>query len=40
MHCILSRSIFVPIVKYNSGTLSDSNIYRPIALATIVSKNV
>ena len=28
----------VPVVKNKSGNLSDSNNYRPIALATIVSK--
>ena len=32
------ETTIVPIVKNKSGNLSDSNNYRPIALATIVSK--
>ena len=32
------ETTIVPIVKNKSGHLSDSSIYRPIALATIVSK--
>ena len=32
----LSETTIVPIVKNKSGNLSDSNNYRPIALATIV----
>ena len=34
----LIQTTIVPIVKNKSGNLSDSNNYRPIALATIVSK--
>ena len=34
----LIETTIVPIVKNKSGNLSDSNNYRPIALATIVSK--
>ena len=34
----LIETTTVPIVKNKSGNLSDSNNYRPIALATIVSK--
>ena len=41
-HCYLPLSmietIIVPIVKNKCGNLSDSNNYRPIALATIISK--
>ena len=41
-HCYLPLSmietIIVPIVKNKCGKLSDSNNYRPIALATIISK--
>ena len=33
----LIETTIVPIVKNKSGNLSDSNNYRPIALATIVS---
>ena len=32
------ETIIVPIVKNKCGNLSDSNNYRPIALATITSK--
>ena len=32
------KTTIVPRVKNRSGNLSDSNNYRPIALATIVSK--
>ena len=32
------ETIIVPIVKNKCGHLSDSNNYRPIALATIISK--
>ena len=32
------ETTIVPIVKNKSGNLSDSSNYRPIALATIVSK--
>ena len=32
------ETILVPIVKNKCGNLSDSNKYRPIALATIISK--
>ena len=32
------ETIIVPIVKNKCGNLSDSNNYRPIALATIISK--
>ena len=32
------ETITVPIVKNKCGNLSDSNNYRPIALATIISK--
>ena len=32
------ETIIVPIVKHKCGNLSDSNNYRPIALATIISK--
>ena len=32
------ETIIVPIVKNKCGNLSDSNNYRPIALATIMSK--
>ena len=34
----LIETTIVPIVKNKSGNLSDSNNYRPIAFATIVSK--
>ena len=34
----LIETTIVPIVKNKSGNLSGSNNYRPIALATIVSK--
>ena len=34
----LIKTTIVPIVKNKSGNLSDSNNYRPIALAAIVSK--
>ena len=34
----LIATTIVPIVKNKSGNLSDSNNYRPTALATIVSK--
>ena len=34
----LIETTIVPIVKNKSGNLSDSNNYRPIALAAIVSK--
>ena len=41
-HCYLPLSMIetsiVPIVKNKCGNLSDSNNYRPIALATIISK--
>ena len=33
----LIETTIVPIVQNKSGNLSDSNNYRPIALATIVS---
>ena len=32
------ETTIVPIVKNKSGNLSDSSNYRPIALATIISK--
>ena len=32
------ETTFVPIVKNKSGNSSDSSNYRPIALATIISK--
>ena len=32
------ETIIVPIAKNKCGNLSDSNNYRPIALATIMSK--
>ena len=32
------ETIIVPIVKNNCGNLCDSNNYRPIALATLISK--
>ena len=32
------ETIIVPIVKNKCGNLSDNNNYRPIALATIISK--
>ena len=35
---VLIKTTIVPVVKNKSGNLSDSNNYRPIALATIVSK--
>ena len=35
---LLIETTIVPIVKNKSGNFSDSNNYRPIALATIVSK--
>ena len=34
----LINTTTVPIVKNNAGDLSDSNNYRPIAIATITSK--
>ena len=34
----LNKTTIVPIVKNKSGNLSDSNNYRPIAIATITSK--
>ena len=34
----LIKTTIVPIVKNKSGNLSDSNNYRPIAIATITSK--
>ena len=37
LHIALIETTSVPIVKNKSGNLSDSNNYRPIALATIVS---
>ena len=41
-HCYLPSTLIkttiVPIVKNKSGNLSDSNNYRPIAIATITSK--
>ena len=38
--CLLQliKTTIVPIVKNKSGNLSDSNNYRPIAIATITSK--
>ena len=35
---VMIKTTIVPIVKNKSGNLSDSSNYRPIALATIVSK--
>ena len=32
------ETTIVPIIKNNCGNLADSNNYRPIAIATIVSK--
>ena len=32
------KSTIVPIVKNKCGNLSESSNYRPIALATIISK--
>ena len=41
-HCYLplsmNETIIVPIVKNKCGNVSDSNNYRPIALATIMYK--
>ena len=34
----LIKTTIVPIVKNKAGDLSDSNNYRPIAIATITSK--
>ena len=31
------KTTIVPIVKYKCGNISDSNNYRPIALATIIN---
>ena len=34
----MMETTIVPIIKNNCGNLADSNNYRPIAIATIVSK--
>ena len=36
--CRLMETTIVPIIKNKCGNLADSNNYRPIAIATIVSK--
>ena len=34
----MTRTTIVPVIKNKCGNLADSNNYRPIAIATIVSK--